>query len=59
MGALHTTKAVLRVDVGRVAPPWVFGSITAKKLRNFICKPYILGNIYAIIGPQNGPILLC
>jgi len=26
---------------------------------NFICQTVHFGNIYAIIGPQNAPILLC
>jgi len=45
---------------GRPLLQWGFGSITPENFGNFIryAKRYILGDFCAIIGPQNGSILL-
>jgi len=49
---------VLGVDAGgHSLLQWGSGVLPLKKC-NFYTKPCILGNICAIIGPQNGPILL-
>jgi len=58
---LHERRFVFKIggrSMGSLAQ-WGSGGIALENFGNFICQTVHLGNISAIIGPQNGPILLC